>query len=157
MAAEAIAIAPGTHLGLRITSRVMDLVTAERMEFINITDRINEMVRYSGISSGIVQVQVLHTTASVFITEWQDALLEDTRAYLCSAVDRNDPWRHNDPRYSDCERRNANSHLRGMMLGQSVNLQVRDGRVLLGTWQSIVLGEFDGPRTRTVSVQIFGI
>jgi secondary thiamine-phosphate synthase enzyme len=66
-------------------------------------------------------------------------------------------WRHNDPRYSDCDRRNADSHLRGMLMGQALSLQVRNSAVLLGTWQSIILAEFDGPRSRTMSVQVSGI
>ena len=66
-------------------------------------------------------------------------------------------WRHNAPRYSDCDRRNADSHLRGMLMGQALSLQVRNSAVLLGTWQSIILAEFDGPRSRTMSVQVSGI
>ena len=127
------------------------------MEFINITDRINSIVRKSGVRDGLVHLQCLHTTASVFVSEWQDALIEDVRSYLEGLVPRNRAWRHNDPKCSDCERANADSHLRGMLMGQTLTLQVRNASVLLGTWQSIVLAEFDGPRSRSLSVQISGI
>ena len=70
---------------------------------------------------------------------------------------RDTDWRHNDPLHSDCERRNADSHLRGMMMGQTLSLQVRNSSVLLGTWQSIILAEFDGPRSRSMSVQVSGV
>jgi secondary thiamine-phosphate synthase enzyme len=142
---------------LRIFNRVVDWITTERLQLINITDRINEIVRKSGIRDGIVHVQSLHTTAAVFLSEWQEALLHDVKSYLDQLAPREGAWRHNDPKYSDCERKNADSHLRGMVLGQSLCLQVRNSTVLLGTWQSIVLAELDGPRSRSMSVQITGI
>ncbi len=146
--------APGA--AVRIVSRVIDWVTTDRMELINITDRVNDIVKKSGIREGIVHLQSLHTTASVFLNEWQDALLHDVRGYLDNLVTPTD-FRHNDPRYSDCERKNADSHMRGMMMGQTLSLQVRNSAVLLGTWQNIILAEFDGPRSRSMSVQVTGI
>ncbi|MBZ5585653.1 MAG: secondary thiamine-phosphate synthase enzyme YjbQ [Acidobacteriia bacterium] len=143
--------------GYRVYNRIVDWTTNDRTQLINITDRVNEIVRKSGIGDGIVHLQSLHTTTAVFLNEWQDALLHDMRTFLEGVVKRGDYWRHNDPAYSDCERRNADSHLRGMMLGQSLCLQVRNASVLLGTWQSIVLAEFDGPRSRSVSVQVSGV
>ena len=148
------AIAQG---GYKIFNRVVDWVTNERLQLINITDRINEIVRKSGIRDGIVHLQSLHTTTAIFINEWQDALLYDVKAFLQSMVESDNGWRHNDPVYSDCERKNADSHLRGMIMGQSLCLQVRNSAVLLGTWQSIILAEFDGPRSRSMSVQVSGI
>ena len=148
------ATAPG---GFKIFSRILDWITSERMQLINVTDRINEIVRKSGIRDGIVHLQSLHTTTAVFINEWQDALLHDVKTFLGEIVSRESRWRHNDPAYSDCERQNADSHLRGMLMGQSLCLQVRNSAVLLGTWQSIILAEFDGPRSRSMSVQVSGI
>src|SRR5579871_4120270 len=107
----------------KIFNRIVDWITSDRMQLINITDRINEIVRKSGIREGIVHLQSLHTTTSVFLNEWQDALLHDVRNFLDDLVSRENPWRHNDPRYSDCERKNADSHLRGMIMGQSLSLQ----------------------------------
>jgi secondary thiamine-phosphate synthase enzyme len=143
--------------GYRIVNRVVDWITSDRMELLNITDRINDIVRKSGIRDGIVHLQSLHTTTAVFLNEWQDALLEDVKTFFDEAVNRDHYWKHNDPNHSDCERRNADSHLRGMVMGQSISLQVRNASVLLGTWQSIILAEFDGPRSRSVAVQITGI
>ncbi len=141
----------------RIFSRIIDWITSDRMQLINITDRINEIVRKSGIHDGIVHLQSLHTTTAVFINEWQDALIHDVKTFLDQVAPRESGWRHNDPEYSDCERKNADSHLRGMVMGQSLCLQVRNSSVLLGTWQSIILAEFDGPRSRSMSVQVSGI
>jgi secondary thiamine-phosphate synthase enzyme len=141
----------------KIFNRVLDWITSERMQVINITDRINEIVRKSGVRDGIVHLQSLHTTTAVFINEWQDALIHDVKSFLDDVVSRDRNWRHNDPEHSDCERQNADSHLRGMLMGQTLCLQVRNSVVLLGTWQSIILAEFDGPRSRSMSVQVCGI
>jgi secondary thiamine-phosphate synthase enzyme len=152
---EGVSPAPAPS-GYKIFSRIVDWITSERMELINITDRVNETVRKSGIRDGVVHLQSLHTTTSVFINEWQGALLHDVRSFLDNLVKRGDYYRHNDPDYSDCERKNADSHLRGMLMGQTLCLQVRNSTVLLGTWQSIILAEFDGPRSRSMSIQVSG-
>ncbi len=154
-----IELAPEAHAtgGFKMFNRIVDWITSDRMQLINVTDRINEIVRKSGIREGIVHLQSLHTTTAVFLNEWQDALLHDVRMFLDDLVARENTWRHNDPQYSDCERRNADSHLRGMIMGQSLSLQVRNSAVLLGTWQSIILAEFDGPRSRSMSVQVSGV
>src|SRR5258708_1912032 len=143
--------------GFKMFNRIVDWITNDRMQLINVSERINEIVRKSGIRDGIVHLQSLHTTTAVFINEWQDALLHDVREFLDDIVHREEYYRHNDPAFSDCERKNADSHLRGMVMGQSLCLQVRNSSVLLGTWQSIILAEFDGPRSRSMSIQITGV
>ena len=147
----------GAQSGYRVFSRIVDWITTERMELLNVTDRVNEIVRKSGIRDGLVHLQSLHTTTAVFLNEWQDALRHDVKSFLSQMVQRDQYWRHNDPEHSDCERSNADSHLRGMLLGQTLCLQVRNASVLLGTWQSIIFAEFDGPRTRSLAVQVSGI
>ena len=150
--------APDTDAGgYKVFSRIVDWITSERMQLLNITDRINEIVRKSGIRDGLVHLQSLHTTSAVFINEWQDALRHDVKAFFEQVVLREQYYRHNDPQHSDCERKNADSHLRGMLMGQTLCLQVRNTSVLLGTWQSIIFAEFDGPRSRSLAVQVSGI
>ena len=146
-----------TQSTYKVVSKVLDWITDDRMQLLNITERINEIVRKSGVRDGLVHLQSLHTTTAVFINEWQDALLHDVRAFLDGVVQRDQYYRHNDPEFSDCERKNADSHMRGMMMGQTLLLQVRNSAVLLGTWQSILLAEFDGPRSRSVAVQVSGV
>jgi secondary thiamine-phosphate synthase enzyme len=148
---------PANQGTYKVFNRVVDWITNDRMELLNITDRINELVRKSGIRDGIVHMQSLHTTTSVFLNEWQEALLEDVKDFFERSIERDRYYRHNDPEHSDCERSNADSHLKGMIMGQSLSLQVRNAAVLLGTWQSIILAEFDGPRSRSIAVQICGV
>jgi secondary thiamine-phosphate synthase enzyme len=151
---EEAAPTPGAY---KIVSRIVDWITVDRLQLVNITDRVNELVRKSGVKNGIVHLQSLHTTTAVFLNEWQEALIEDVKRFFEEAVEKERYYRHNDPDHSDCERRNADSHLRGMMMGQTLSLQVRNATVLLGTWQSIIFAEFDGPRSRSLAVQISGV
>ena len=146
-----------THGNYKVVSRIIDWITNDRLQLLNITERINEIVRRSGVRDGIVHLQSLHTTSAVFINEWQDALLHDVRSFFEQVVNRDQYYRHNDPAYSDCERKNADSHMRGMLMGQTLSLQVRNATVLLGTWQSIIFAEFDGPRSRSLAVQVSGV
>jgi secondary thiamine-phosphate synthase enzyme len=148
---------PAGKLDYKVVNRIVDWITSDRMQLLNITERVNEIVRKSGIRDGLVHLQSLHTTTAVFINEWQDALLQDVRAFFEQVVDGHRYYRHNDPEHSDCERANADSHLRGMLMGQTLCLQVRNAKVLLGTWQSIILAEFDGPRSRSLAVQVSGV
>jgi secondary thiamine-phosphate synthase enzyme len=154
---HAAPVQPMPVSGFKIFNRIIDWITNERMQLLNITDRINEIVRKSGIRDGLVHLQSLHTTSALFLNEWQDALMHDVRAFFERVIDRNDYYRHNDPQYSDCERGNADSHMRGMLMGQTLCLQVRNAAVLLGTWQSIIFAEFDGPRSRSLAIQVSGI
>jgi len=143
--------------GYRIVNRILDWITNDKTQLLNITERMNEVVSKSGVRNGLVHLQSLHTTTALFLNEWQDALLVDVKKFLEEAVEADRYYRHNDPEHSDCERRNAHSHLKGMLMGQTLCLQVRNAKVLLGTWQSIVLAEFDGPRSRSLAVQVSGI
>jgi secondary thiamine-phosphate synthase enzyme len=129
----------------------------ERLELINITRDLNEIVRKHGLKAGFVIVQSLHTTTAVFINEFQQALVDDMKSFLERLVGRLDYWRHNDPRLSECDRKNAASHLRAMVLGHTLSVPVRNGELALGSWQSVILAELDGPRERSVQVQVLGV
>src|SRR5579872_2154382 len=88
--------------GYKVFNRIVDWITNDRMQLLNITERINEIVRKSGIRDGLVHLQSLHTTSGVFLNEWQDALLHDVRSFLDQMVERERYYRHNDPQHSDC-------------------------------------------------------
>jgi secondary thiamine-phosphate synthase enzyme len=143
--------------GLRMYLHSLSYKTRERLELINITRDINEVIRKQGLRAGLVLVQTLHTTTAIFINEFQQALLDDMKSFLEKFVGRFDYWRHNDPRLSECSRQNADSHLRAMVLGHTLSLPVRNGELALGYWQSVILAELDGPRDRAVQVQMLGV
>lgn len=147
------------HLNGQLQLRMETLFykTRERLDLINITADLNEIVRRHGFGAGLVIVQSLHTTTAVFINEFQQALVDDMKTFLDRLVGRLDYWRHNDPRVSECDRRNAASHLRAMVLGHTLSLPLRNGAIALGGWQSVILAELDGPRERAVQVQLLGV
>ncbi len=132
------------------------LCTRERVELVDITARVAACVRQSGIGEGLVLVNSLHTTLAVFINEFQAALLDDIRAFLEQAVAAGAYWKHNDPRFSDCERANADAHLRALLLGQSLTLPVAQGELVRGRFQSVIAAELDGPRERRLQVTVWG-
>jgi len=93
--------------GYKVFNRIIDWITNDRMQLLNITERINEIVRKSGVRDGLVHLQSLHTTSAVFLNEWQDALLHDVKKFFEQVVEPGQYYRHNDPEFSDCERKNA--------------------------------------------------
>ncbi|MGH9370925.1 MAG: secondary thiamine-phosphate synthase enzyme YjbQ [Vicinamibacterales bacterium] len=131
--------------------------TDKRIELVDITETVMERVRRSGIREGIASLWSMHTTCALFINEAQAALHADITRMLEQLVNRDAEWLHNDPQHSDCDRMNADSHLRAMFLGHSLTLQVSAGEPVLGQWQRILVAEMDGPRARTVRVQVMGI
>ncbi len=141
----------------QVASTLVKIQTQQREELHNLTNLVRNFVKSSGIRDGLVNVSSLHTTSAIFINEWQDALIHDFKAYLANAIRRDVYYRHNDPAWSDCERHNADSHLRSLMLGISLTLQVAGGDLVLGEWQSVIMAELDGPRERSVRLQAMGI
>ena len=141
----------------RVASTIVKVHTDEREELCNLTSLVREFVKSSGVRTGSVMISSLHTTSAIFINEWQEALLHDVKAYLANAISKDVYYRHNDPAWSDCDRHNADSHLRSTMLGISLALQIADGDVVLGEWQSVIMAEFDGPRDRSIRLQAMGI
>ena len=131
--------------------------TEQRIEVVDLTERIMAFVRRFRIREGFVSLWSLHTTCGVFINEFQTALLSDIKRFLEEVVARDAEWMHNDPAFSDCDRMNADSHLRALLLGHSLTLQISGGEVVLGQWQRVLMAELDGPRARTMRLQVFGI
>jgi len=132
------------------------VATTTRIQIIDLTEQVMSIVRQIGIAEGTVHLFSMHTTCTVFINEFQKALVADIETFLEQAVDRGASWQHNDPALSDCDRGNADAHLRALLLGHQLTLQVSGGEIVLGQWQRILLAELDGPRSRTMRVQVMG-
>jgi secondary thiamine-phosphate synthase enzyme len=143
--------------GLTIHGETIVIQTDNRIELVDLTERVMEFVRRFNIREGMVSLWSMHTTCSLFINEFQTALLTDIKRFLEQMVARDAEWMHNNPDHSDCDRMNADSHLRAMLLGHNLTLQISGGEVVLGQWQRILMAELDGPRARSLRVQIFGV
>jgi secondary thiamine-phosphate synthase enzyme len=132
------------------------LKTTQKQQLINITSRVKDAVTDSGIKNGFIGLFSQHTTAALMVSEFQNALLDDIAGFLRRVVEDNVPYKHNSPEFSDCDRKNAASHLRSMLFNNSVVLPVSEGELVLGQFQSVILAEMDGPRERSLKVQFLG-
>jgi secondary thiamine-phosphate synthase enzyme len=142
---------------LVVQADTITVQTSDRVELIDITDRLTAFVARAGVRDGTLSVWSMHTTCAVFINEAQRALHADIRRVLEQIVERQTDWMHNDPEQSDCDRSNADAHLRAMLLGHGLTLQVGGGELVLGQWQRVLAAELDGPRSRTLRLQIMGV
>ncbi len=120
--------------------------TTARCEMIDITERVTAAIREMGIQSGICRLFVPHTTAAVTINENADP---DVPRDILDALDRIVPLAD---RYRHAEG-NAAAHIKASLFGASQTIFIEEGRLVLGTWQSIFFCEFDGPRTRKILVR----
>jgi secondary thiamine-phosphate synthase enzyme len=148
-------------VAVRVCRDVVHLRTERPLQLIDITELVAERVRRSGVGEGMVTVQSRHTTAAVIVNENEPLLLEDFEELLEGWAPAGRPYRHNDLAAREApdpdEKPNGHAHARTLLLGVSVGLNVAEGRIDLGRWQSIFLVELDGPRKRTVSVQVLGV
>lgn len=122
--------------------------TSRRAELLEVTGRVEEVVARSGVESGVVVVQSLHTTAALTLNENADPdVRHDLLAKLEEMVPRCEPcYRHAEG--------NSDSHLKTSFFGPSLTVLVDGGRLVLGRWQGVYLCEFDGPRERRLAVQV---
>ncbi len=141
----------------KVASATLTFTTSERLELKSITKEVAAVVEQSPVRHGIVHISSLHTTAGVLLNETQGALLSDIASLYEQLIPRGVYYKHNDPLLSDCDRKNADSHLRAVMTGLSLSIPVVDGKMKLGTWQNLILAEFDGPNHRKIHVQVMGI
>ena len=123
--------------------------TGNRTELVDITDKVGNAVRNSKVDNGVCIVYVPHTTAAVTINENADpSVKRDILMELNKTIPFNDGYSHMEG--------NSAAHIKSTLVGASVQIPVENGRLTLGTWQGIFFCEFDGPRNRSVIVQIIG-
>lgn len=124
-----------------------------RRAFINITPQVEESVRESGVSEGLVLVNAMHITASVFINDDESGLHQDYEAWLERLAPHApiSQYRHNDTGED-----NADAHLKRQIMGREVVVAITAGRLDLGPWEQLFYGEFDGRRRKRVLVKVIG-
>ena len=125
----------------------LDVRTSERVDVVDVTDRVAEAVP-ADLESGTCTVFVPHTTAGVVVNENERRLLSDLEDVLESLVPRDESYGH------DSIDDNADAHLRATLLGESVTVPIADGELALGTWQSVLFVDCDGPRKRQLQVVV---
>jgi secondary thiamine-phosphate synthase enzyme len=122
--------------------------TKGEIDFTDLTDKVQEAVSKSGIKNGLVHVFAPHATGVIILTENEQGLLSDIKAFLEKIIPKHERYRHPS---------NAHSHLRSMLLPPDKTIPVIDGHAEFGTWQSLIFVETDVyPRRRTVIIQVLG-
>ncbi len=126
--------------------------TSSRRQYINITPEVNRCLAESGIQEGLILVNAMHITASVFINDDEQGLHNDFEVWLEKLAPEKpyNQYQHNG--YED----NADAHLKRQIMGREVTVAITKGSLDLGTWEQIFYGEFDGKRKKRVLVKIIG-
>ncbi len=138
---------------MKIINKKIELKTKGNPDLINITDRVDGVLKSSGMKNGTLTVFVVGSTAAITTFEYEPGLIKDVRE-LCDKLIPSKARYHHDDTWGDA---NGFSHLRAALFRPSLTVPFEDGRLLTGTWQQIVLAEFDNrPRDRQVIAQLIG-
>jgi secondary thiamine-phosphate synthase enzyme len=147
---------------MKVVNELLRIKTGQAPDFLDITERVDEIVRHSGVRTGQALVFSLHTTAAVRVQEAEPLLIEDLTACLERLAPEDLAYRHNDFRVRtvnmhDDESPNGHAHCRHLFLGASETVPIIDGRLALGRWQRLFVIELDHSRRREVQVQVLGL
>ena len=137
---------------MKSTTRYLSFNVPARMEFVNITSDVEEVVRDSGIQEGLCLVNAMHITASVFINDDESGLHADYKDWL-EGLAPHDPSRY---RHNRTGEDNGDAHHKRQIMGREVVVAVTGGQLDFGTWERIFYGEFDGRRSKRVLVKVIG-
>ena len=125
--------------------RYINVKSKSRTEFIDITEMVQDVIKEAGVKSGVCYLYIPHTTAGITINEGADPSVQRD---ILNSLTRLIP---HDMNYAHREG-NADAHIKSTIVGTSVNIIVDEGKLVLGTWQSIFFCEFDGPRHRRIAI-----
>lgn len=146
-------VRPAHHVRIRFA-------TTQATAFVDITDDLRDVVVDSGVHTGLLNVQTLHTTTALVVNEGEPRLFDDFHAVLARLAPLGVAYRHDDlgsrPDVGLDEPRNGHAHCRALFLPSQVCLNVIDGRLALGRWQRVLLVELDGPRMRELTAVVIG-
>jgi secondary thiamine-phosphate synthase enzyme len=137
---------------MKIFTSAIRLNTKKKTDEIRITDQVEAVVSESAIREGMVMIFTGHTTASVHLANADKDLESDLHDFLAELIPNKPTYRHNKGDYG----KNADAHFKSLLVGNSLLLPITKGRIVLGQWQAIYFSEFDGPRSRLISVKAIG-
>ncbi|MBN2190744.1 MAG: YjbQ family protein [Candidatus Aureabacteria bacterium] len=138
--------------GMKTFRKEFKVITERREQALDITEKVDEALRESGISEGLCVVNSLHTSSGIIISDSDMLLNEDMSGILAGIVPQKDSYLHNDNDF----KKNASAHLKAMIMGLGVTIPVSSSRLDLGTYQTIYYLEYDGKREKTFLVKCFG-
>lgn len=139
---------------MTISSHSLEVAMKGDSQMENLTSSMKDILNKSGVQNGTFTLFVKHTTASVMIIEDEPGIRADTQSFWNAMIPAKPDWQHNTRNQGED---NGHSHLRGQLQGPSLTIPIIDGTLTLGTWQQIVMIDFDTrARTRELIVQIMG-
>jgi len=125
--------------------------TKTRRAYLNITPQVEAAVLKSGVKEGLVLVNAMHITASVYINDDEQGLLKDYDAFLERLAPHSSTYQHNETGED-----NADAHIKRQLMGREVVVAITNGRLDFGPWEQIFYGEFDGRRRKRVLIKVMG-
>lgn len=137
---------------MKALTRYLTFHVPARMDFVNISRQVEQIVAESGVREGLCLVNAMHITASVFINDEESGLHEDYKEWL-EGLAPHDPARY---RHNRTGEDNGDAHHKRQIMGREVVVAVTDGRLDFGPWEQIFYGEFDGGRDKRVLVKVIG-
>ena len=125
--------------------------TPKRRDYINITDDVARAVTESGVQEGLVLVSAMHITASVYVNDAEDGLIDDIDEWLEKLAPMRDDYRHHLTGED-----NGDAHLKNLLMHHQILVPITEGQLDLGTWQQVYYAEFDGMRRKRVVIKVIG-
>lgn len=136
---------------MRTATEYLTFDTKKHREYINITDRVEDIVRKSGVQEGMVLVSAMHITAGVYVNDAESGLIQDIDEWLEKLAPFNQGYRHH--RTGET---NGDSHLKSLLVHHEVIVPITKGQLDLGPWQQVYYAEFDGQRPKRLVVKVMG-
>lgn len=146
---------------MKIENKTIDFKTKETLDFIDITEFIKKFIKESKIKDGLVNVQILHTSAALIVNENEPLLIEDFKKNIEKTAVRSENYKHDNlskrtVNLCDNECINGHSHCKAIHLLVNATLNIISGELQLGQWQRVFLVELDRPKNRKIQMQIIG-
>jgi secondary thiamine-phosphate synthase enzyme len=136
---------------MKVKTEYFTFNTRRHREYVNITDRVAEVVAESGVQEGMALVSAMHITAGVYVNDAESGLIQDIEDWLQELAPQGPDYRHH--RTGEV---NGDAHLKNLLIGHEVIVPITDGRMDLGPWQQIYYAEFDGQRPKRLIVKVMG-
>ena len=136
---------------MKTYTRYLKINTDKRIDFVNVTQKIQEIVDDSMVDDGLVLINPMHITASVFINDAESGLIQDFKEWLEKLAPKNFDYKHHKTGED-----NGFSHLWRTIMGRETTVAITDGKLDFGTWEQIFYGEFDGQRDKRILVKVLG-
>lgn len=137
---------------MKIHTKHITVNTKNRIDFLNITEEVRKVVKESNVKEGIVLINPMHITASVFINDNESGLLQDFRKWLEKLA----PMDENLYKHNLTGEDNAYAHLWRTIMGRETTIAITDGELDFGPWEAIFYGEFDGQRNKRILIKVVG-